>query len=268
MSNSLAHLLREKGIGRNDIVPIIAIRSWHVIVAMLGVMKAGGAYMPIDPEYPKDRIEYMLQTADAKFSLQYGYEQTLSIKSLNLKEVNYENNIDRVDNYNAVEDLCYIIFTSGSTGKPKGVSIMHYNVVNYSNNNKYNVCGRIINTKFERIISVTNFIFDIFVTENILPLLNGLSIYLANEAEVTQQKNLSSLISNNQVEIMQTTPTKMRSYILDKSNVKFLEQLKVIILGGEAFPSDLYEELRKYTLAERYIFMVLLKQPYGQQIQM
>ena len=70
MSNSLAHTLREIGVGRNDIVPIIAKRSWHIVVAMLGIFKAGGAYMPVDPDYPEDRIKYMLSEsfANAKFT--------------------------------------------------------------------------------------------------------------------------------------------------------------------------------------------------------
>ena len=73
MSNSLAHYLREKGVKRNDVVPVIAKRSWHVIVAMLGVMKAGGAYMPVSPEFPLERIKYMLETAEVKLALTYDY---------------------------------------------------------------------------------------------------------------------------------------------------------------------------------------------------
>lgn len=66
MSNSLAHFLRENGVKRNDIVPIIAQRSWHVIVAMLEIMKAGGAYMPISPDFPLERVEYeyMLESSE------------------------------------------------------------------------------------------------------------------------------------------------------------------------------------------------------------
>ncbi len=252
MSNSLAHFLREKGIKPNDIVPIIAKRSWHVIVAMLGVLKAGGAYMPIDPSYPADRVGYMLETAESGLTLCYGYTGKLSLQVINLEEVDYYGNINAVLNENKTEDLCYIIFTSGSTGKPKGVMITHRNVINYSNSNNNNVCHRIIKNQYESIVSVTNIIFDIFVTESLLPLLNGLTIFLADEDEVSSQSKLARLIEKRNIEVIQTTPTKMKSYILDKGNAGYLKHLKAIILGGEALKQDLCGELTDYTDAHIY----------------
>ena len=119
MSNSLAHHLREKGIKPDDVVPIIAKRSWHIIVAMLGILKAGGAYMPVDPEYPTDRIEYMFETAKATTAVVYGYNKSLNIDKTDLDAFDYSANIEKIENKNQPEDLCYVIFTSGSTGKPK-----------------------------------------------------------------------------------------------------------------------------------------------------
>ncbi len=252
MSNSLAHYLREKGVKPNDVVPIIAIRSWHIIVAMLGVLKAGGAYMPVDPEYPNDRIEYMLETSSSALALTYGYVSELEINSVDLSCFDYNMNITDIDNVNSAEDLCYVIFTSGSTGKPKGVALCHRNVANYCNNNDNNVCHKIIRDNYNSIASVTNIIFDIFVTESILPLLNGITIYYANDVQVFSQSKLSKLISHNNIDVIQITPTKMRSYILDKENTAYLSALKVIILGGEALPTDLYLELKQYTDAEIY----------------
>lgn len=248
MSNSLAHRLRQKGIKPNDIVPIIAKRDWCIIVAMLGTLKAGGAYMPVDPSYPTDRIEYMFETANAKIALSYGFSGRLSIEIVDLTDFDLSANTQNIENVNSSSDLCYIIFTSGSTGKPKGVALRHSNVVNYCDNN--NVCHKIIKSGYECIVSVTNIVFDIFVTESLLPLVNGLTIYFANDEQVFSQQKLSELFSNSKIEVMQTTPTKMRSYILDKKNVTYLSQLKAIILGGEVLPADLYEELKKYTSAE------------------
>ena len=82
MSNSLAFLLRENGIGSDTVVPILAKRSWHILVAMLGVLKAGGAYMPVSPDYPAERIEHMIEISRAKLVLQYGYEEGLDRKSV------------------------------------------------------------------------------------------------------------------------------------------------------------------------------------------
>ncbi|MCM1145817.1 MAG: AMP-binding protein, partial [Lachnoclostridium sp.] len=250
MSNSLAHFLREKGIGRNRVVPIIARRSWHVIVAMLGVLKAGGAYMPVDPDYPEDRIGYMIATAESGLALVYGYDGSLPVERVDLDGVDYFCDMGTLENWNLPGDLCYVIFTSGSTGSPKGVSLSHYNVNNYCNNNPKNRVCHDITRDYHKIVSVTNIIFDIFVTESWLPLVNGLTVYFANDEEAMQQRKLSGLIQRYGIEIIQTTPTKMRSYLFHKDDTEYLKNLKVIILGGEAFTADLYHELRKYTNAE------------------
>ena len=249
MSNSLAHHLRSKGIAPDSIVPIISKRSWHIIVAMLGVLKAGAAYMPVDPTYPKDRIDYMFETARCSLALTFGYSEKLDIDVISLEAFDFASDITPVSNLNSSEDLCYIIFTSGSTGKPKGVAICHRNVINYSAEHGLNVVGGIIKPG-ENIVSVTNTTFDIFVTESLLPLLNGICIYFANDEQVFSQKKLAELITSDPIDVIQTTPTKMRSYIMDKQNVAYLKKLKAIVLGGEALPTDLYLELRNYTDAK------------------
>ena len=250
MSASLAHFLREKGIKPNDIVPIISKRSWYVIVAMLGVLKAGGAYMPVSPDFPKDRMQYMFETANATMALTYGYQGNLEIDTLDLSKVDYTKNPSALENVNTPDDLCYIIFTSGSTGKPKGVSIRHFNAANYCMDSDNNVCHKIIQEGNHSIVSVTNIVFDIFVTESILALLNGITIYFANDEEVVSQKKLAELITKHSIDVIQTTPTKMKSYILDKQNLEYLQTLKIMILGGEALPFELYQELTEYTHAK------------------
>jgi amino acid adenylation domain-containing protein/thioester reductase-like protein len=249
MSNSLAHYLREKGVRPNDVVPIVVKRSWHVIVAMLGVLKAGGAYMPVDPNYPVERMEYMMTLAGSKTALVYGYDKEMLVERVDLRTFDYENNRSSVANINHATDSAYIIFTSGSTGMPKGITINHYNVGNYVHNNNNNVCHKIIKNKYETIVSVTNIVFDIFVTESLLPLLNGLCIYMADDDEVVSQKKLSTLFEKNSIDIIQTTPTKMKGYMLDKDNVSYLKNVKAIVMGGEAFPQDLYYELKRCTTA-------------------
>lgn len=250
MSNSLAHYLRSKGIAPGSIVPIVSKRSWHVIVAMLGILKAGGAYMPIDPTYPKDRIDYMFETAQCSLALTCGYAEKLDIEAISLENFDFDADITPISNLNRSEDLCYIIFTSGSTGKPKGVSLCHRNVANYVLPAGNNITVGYIKNHTESIVSTTNIIFDIFVTESVMPLLNGLTIYFADDDQVFSQRKLANLVSGNTIDVMQTTPTKMRSYIMDKQNVAYLKKLKTIVLGGEALPTDLYLELRSYTDAK------------------
>ncbi len=259
MSNSLAHYLREQGVKRNDVVPIIAKRSWHVIVAMLGIMKAGGAYMPVSPEFPLKRIEFMLEIADISVILTFGYDMAMDNKYFNenkieiisLDTIDYFANIHEVQNKNVHEDLCYIIFTSGSTGQPKGIAIKHQNIVNYCHGDECNICSKCIKSD-NNIVSVTNIIFDIFSTESLLPLVNGLTIYLANDAEIMSQNKLSKLIIENNIDVLQTTPTKMRSYLIDRNNLEYLSILKTIILGGEVCPNELVDEIQQYAKAKIY----------------
>lgn len=252
MSNSLAHFLREKGVGPKDVVPIIARRSWHIIVAMIGVLKAGGAYMLIDPNYPDDRISYMLDSAGSRYALLYGYNGISGIESIELSRFRFGENREAVRNVSSPEDSAYIIFTSGSTGKPKGVTICHRNVCNYANNNNNNVCYKIIQSQYKSIVSVTNTIFDIFVTESLLPLLNGLCVYFASDEETASQKRLSRLLTEKGIDVLQTTPTKMWSYLMDRGNTGYLKGLKAIIIGGEAFPQELFHVLRNLTDAHIY----------------
>lgn len=257
MSNSLAHFLREKGVKPNDVVPIIAKRSWHVVAAMLGVLKAGGAYMPVSPEFPQERIRYMVETAGAKLALTCGYCMDkdnpaicgTGIETVALEDADYSADTYPVRNRNETEDLCYIIFTSGSTGQPKGVEISHGNVMNYCDNNNNNVCHAVISDDNKSIVSVTNIVFDIFVTESLLPLLNGMTIYMADDEEAVSQNRLSELIKNNKIDVMQTTPTKMKSLMQDRSNLEYLSVLKTIILGGEALTKELYREVSLNTEA-------------------
>ena len=253
MSNSLAHTLRARGIGSGSIVPIIARRSWHIIVAMLGVLKAGGAYMPVDPSYPSERIQAMMEIADCTMALTFGYEKTLAVDTIRLVSFDFHSDTTPVENQNTAEDLCYIIFTSGSTGTPKGVSICHRNAVNYCNNHPLNFQGGILD-ETSVIVSVTNTIFDIFVTESLLPLSNGIPIYFANQEQTVSQKQLAKLVQDSPINAIQTTPTKLRSFLLDENNTAWLRQLRVIALGGEALPSDLYRKLR--TLTDARIFNV------------
>lgn len=250
MSNSLAHYLRSKGIVPGSVVPIVSKRSWHVIVAMLGILKAGGAYMPVDPTYPKDRIGYMFEIAQCNLAFTYGYSERLDIEAVSLENFDFVADVSPVENRNNSEDLCYIIFTSGSTGKPKGVSLCHRNVVNYALSEGNNIVVNFIKNNTRSIVSTTNIIFDIFVTESIMPLVNGVTIYFANDEQVFSQRKLAMLVSSSGIDVMQTTPTKMRSYIMDKQNVAYLKKLKAIVLGGEALPTDLYLELHSYTDAK------------------
>ncbi|MBR3868924.1 MAG: amino acid adenylation domain-containing protein [Clostridia bacterium] len=240
-SNRIAHSLIEKGIGKDDIVAFRLSRKVALVASMLGIFKTGAAYLPIDPDYPEDRIGYMLTDSGAKYCI------TDENVSELLKNENTENPKIAIDN----SDICYCIYTSGSTGKPKGTLLTHRNVVNYVSRNEKNVHFG-ITKNCTSILSVTTAGFDIFVTETLLPLANGMEIVLANEEQARIQSKLIDLLSSSPADIIQTTPTKMKSLMTDKTQLDYLKKFKAIILGGEALDTSLVTELKNVTDAEIY----------------
>ena len=251
MSDSLAHFLNSRGICRNDVVPFITERSPYVIIAMLAVLKAGAAYMPISPNHPTKRVEYMIKDAGAKLVLTYGCSCEYA-EEIKLEGFDYTHSVRTPLNKSSPNDICYIIYTSGSTGNPKGIAVTHRNVMNYCAENEFNIFGKIIKSDIKSIVSVTDIMFDIFLTESISALINGIVIVLADSEQAASQRALGKLICDTNAEVIQTTPTKMSAFLFDKNNLKFLSCLHTIILGGEELPASLCNELKRYTDADIY----------------
>ena len=130
-ANFLASLLRKNGIKNNDIVGIMTYRSFEMVIAQLAIIKAGGAYLPIDPAYPTDRISYILSDSKCPILLTSSQIKTdeLVVPTLNI-DIDSLGNEENIENINTPDDLAYIIYTSGSTGKPKGVMISHKSIIN------------------------------------------------------------------------------------------------------------------------------------------
>lgn len=253
MSNSLAHFLRQNGIKPNDVVPIIAERSWHIIVAMLGVLKAGGAFMSIDVTYPMERIEYILENTQAKVILVFNYNYLNSYDDkliLNLSTFDFYSNSQMIENVNTCDDLCYVIYTSGTTGKPKGLSICHSNGINFCAKNKFNINSKIVGNSEETVfLSITNTIFDMFITELFIPLTSGLTILFADEKEVLLTERLELVCKRMLPDIIETTPTKLKM-LLTNGEFTSIADFKAIILGGEPLTKNFYDYLKKRTNAK------------------
>jgi len=251
MSNSLAYVLREKAVYRNDVVALIARRSYKIIVAQLAILKAGGAYLPIDPSYPEDRINFMIHDSKCKFALVLG-ANTVDANVIDLEDDNtFNQNCDAIENMNTPNDLCYVIYTSGSTGIPKGTMLTHKNVGNYCNNNN-NVVNKIVNEDMKSIVSTTTIGFDIFVTESILPLLNGMKIVFANENQASVQGELNELVLRSKADVLQTTPSKMLMLMADETQIEYLGIIKAFILGGEALDTSVVDRLKMFSNGKIY----------------
>lgn len=248
-SDALASELISRGLGPGDVVPLISVRSPYVLIAMLAVLKTGAAYMPVSPDYPGSRIELMCRTVGAKIALTCGCScdavPVLDLESFEYVSREYERPFVDPDS------ICYVIFTSGSTGEPKATAVTHGNVLNYCTRNNVNVCGKILDEGDKSILSVTNIVFDIFVTESLLALMNGIRIVLADDSAVMSGKLLAPLVSSG-VDVIQTTPTKMRSYLLDKDFRASVSSIRKILLGGEELTPSLLSDLRSLTSASVY----------------
>ncbi len=249
-ANKLARYLRENGISSNDIVSVLIPRSFELMIAIMGIIKAGASYLPMDPEYPVNRINLILENSDTKMLLTHSsiIKDQLICKHIHrvdqLDLENYETS--NLVNNNSPNDLIYTIYTSGTTGIPKGVMIEHQPLINFI----YGIKGLLSFTNKSRVLSVTSTTFDIFVFENFTSWLSGSCVVLANE---TQQKNpllLKKLIVENTVDKILTTPSRMKMLMNEKTYNNFLVNITVIMLGGEVLPGSLYSKLRKETTAK------------------
>ena len=271
-ANSLARYLRNNGIGRSDLVGIMVNRSLEMIISILAVLKAGGAYIPIDPTYPKDRIEYMLNSSNAKLLLTFkalegrvNYDDKLYVDLSNEDIYNLSN--ENLENINIPEDLAYVIFTSGSTGLPKGVMLMHKaisNLTNYCNN----YIEYLKEPSYQAVVSITTMSFDIFIFETLISLQKGLKLIIANENEQNMPKKLNDLIIKHDIKIIQTTPSRMQFFVSNIDNIPSISNLKYITLAGEQLPLNLVNTLQNmsdvviyngYGPSETTIFSTLTK---------
>lgn len=241
-ANKIAHSLIERGIGVGDIVAFRLPRKSSLIPVMFGILKAGAAYLPVDPDWPQERIEYMLGDSGAK----------ILVTEDNIEELLNNSNSSNPDVEITAENICYCIYTSGSTGMPKGVLIKHKNVLNYVSNNANNVPGGIIKENCRNIVSVTTATFDIFVTESLMPLVNGMTVIMADEKQSNVQKELNELLKKIPADVLQTTPSKMKMLISNRAYTEYLKAMKVILIGGEAMDASLAKELKEITDAEIY----------------
>ena len=252
-ANSLAYYLRKNGIETNDLVGIMVNRSLEMIIGMLAVLKAGGAYIPIDPTYPKDRIEYMLKNSNSKLLLTQEHLHDIT-DFKNCVYIDLSNDSiyslpnDNLNHTNTPEDLAYVIYTSGSTGLPKGVMLKQRNIVNFV----YAIMKDFGFTYKDTIVSITTFSFDIFVLESLLPILNGLKTVITSEEEQTDIKMFNELCKKNNVTIFQTTPSRLQAMLAKENSFDFIKKLKYILIGGEPFPPALLKQLQGSSNARIY----------------
>jgi len=208
--------------------------------------------MPIDPDYPVDRITHMLEDSHAKIIISNSilFESFSKYNMLLIDSLDFNASSD-VPNLKTIIDpnsLAYIMYTSGSTGKPKAVCIKHYNVINYTKSMQKRLDYK--SGSDNKVLSVTTMCFDIFVFEVFPTLLSGLQLVIANEFESKNPELLNNIIVEQKICKLMTTPSRVQLLFLDNKYLDCLTVLKEILLGGEPFPKELLPELQKLTNAK------------------
>jgi amino acid adenylation domain-containing protein len=238
-SNQIARYLQTQGVQPGDLVGICVERTEQMLVSLYGIMKAGAGYVPLDPAYPSDRLQYMCDHSDLKLIVTQGSlsERVAAFGKPYLACDLAKSEIEKLDaqplgNQTQPDDICYVIYTSGSTGKPKGVQVPHGCVVNFL----YAMQQMPGFTERDSVLALTTLSFDIAVLELYLPTIFGGRVVIVDGVTAADGNKLQKAMVENGVSVMQATPATWRMLLQAGWNGK--EGLKVLC-GGEPMPKDL-----------------------------
>ncbi|MVO98166.1 non-ribosomal peptide synthetase [Paenibacillus lutrae] len=235
-ANRLAALLRKRGVQRESIVGLMLERSLELVVTVLGIMKAGGAFVPIDPYLPSDRINHMLHNSGA--SLIVSQRQCLAGHRLASQhqivwledEHILQESAGNLSSVNLPSDLCYVIYTSGTTGKPKGVQLEHRNIVNllYFEYTKTNIDFT------AHVLQYAACSFDVCYQEMFSTLLAGGQLHIVHEELRRDIAPLLEYISRQHIEVWFLPPSLLHFIFTEKTYVdRFPECVKHLVTAGE-----------------------------------
>ena len=244
-ANQLAHHLKFLGAGPETLVAISMERSLEMVIALLGTLKAGAAYVPLDPAFPADRLRFMLEDSKASLLLTRAAEkERLGELPANVRAICLdsdwrlisEERDDAMPAHVTSENLAYVIYTSGSTGWPKGVQISHRAVVNFLHSMRREP-GL---TNADTLLAVTSISFDIAGLEIFLPLTTGARVVLAGAEEIFDASRMKSLIRNSHATVMQATPSFWQ-FLVEAD--WFGDRRIKVLCGGEALSRELADKL-------------------------
>ncbi|WKL50106.1 amino acid adenylation domain-containing protein [Flavobacterium pectinovorum] len=252
-SNQLARHIRleyekrtQEALRGDSLIALCLDRGLEMVIGILAVLKSGGAYVPIDPEYPQDRIDYILEDTGAvlvlsqkhllnKEDLQLPKDKVITI---DLGGSIYDGqDISNLPQHSGAKNLAYVIYTSGTTGRPKGVMIEHAGVVNLIMDllDKYGIVSS------ERFILFANYVFDASVEQIFLAILSGSRLFLVENKFIMNTGIFVDFISNNRITHLHSTP----SYLITIDPSK-LNLLKRLVFGAEYLKKDLFVKFKRY----------------------
>lgn len=241
-ANCLARLLKEKGAGQDCIIAVMMERSLEMIIAIMAIQKAGGAYLPVDPHFPVERIDYILKDSQTGILLTHkefaDFQIPQNIKKINLDFINLSDGEKLNLPLTATpENIAYVIYTSGSTGKPKGTLIEHRSLVNRLNwmQKKYPL------DKNDIILQKTPYTFDVSVWEMFWWSMTGAKVcFLEPGAEKDPEKIVEAIEKNN-ITVIHFVPSMLGiflEYLKQTGEAPRVAGLKQIFASGEALTTS------------------------------
>lgn len=251
-SVSVSNKLLGMEIRPNDIVGLMMNRNVDMISTMIGILRVGASLLPIDKDFPEERIKYILSNSKCTLLLSDEKDRDYGISVLGIENLYEERYISNHAGKNkkgvSSDNIAYVMYTSGSTGKPKGVMISHRAILAF-------IDGITRLVKFgvgKRILAVATISFDLSIVELVVSLTLGMTIVLAQEHTINNSRRLLEYIKDKKVDILQMTPSRMSLLIEASRDYSWLEGTSEILLGGERFPEKLAVFLKNNTNARIY----------------
>ena len=245
-TNRIANALRQRGVEPRSRVALLLPRTSRAMLSIFGVMKAGCAYIPCDPEYPTERIQHILTDSHAAYIITTADRVSEFTNAVDVEELlDSSVSCDTIAANITPQDLCYLIYTSGSTGKPKGVMLRHESIVNYLyGGHPANTHMHALAESVHAFLCVTTLSFDMSMKEFGGALCNGKTVVLASEEETTNAALLADLFRRTGADAINATPSRMLQYMELPAFVEAISQCKVIMCGGEKYADGLLDKLR------------------------
>ena len=234
-TNRLAHYLRRHGVGVETRVGVLMDRSADWIVALLGILKAGGVYVPLDGSYPAQRLRFMMEDAEVRLLLTESGQPEIVTAAEGVKVVHLDQAWDQLESENGenpenvtqAENLAYLMYTSGSTGQPKGVGVTHRAINRLVINTDY--------VKFDesdRVAQTSNASFDVATFEIWGALLNGSQLVVLDKDTVLSPTQLGRQLVNHQISVLFLTTALF--HLMAQSQPRIFASLNYVIFGGDA----------------------------------
>mgnify|MGYP000002764151 FL=1 len=247
----LANRLVNMSIPNTQPIGIFINRGFNMIISILGILKAGFSYLPIDINLPGDRIKYMINDAKVNYIITEHFLVNKFVENESIKLIFIEDeNLNSTGSgaYSNDNKMAYIIYTSGSSGKPKGIMIGQRSVCNFIEG----VTEKINFKAGSAILNIATISFDIFFLETIVALTKGLRVIIADEITQKNFKLINRLINKFNIKMIQCTPSQMKILVECNNTGNTLKNLETIMIGGESFEIELLTSIKKLTKAKVY----------------